>query len=566
MRLFINWFNGLLSISKHKSLITINFYNFAGEKKLKSKGVKSKNSATTHENPGDFTQSRQGFDNTDKNYLSTEKVEHIIHNNPSDSFLEKKENNQGNSRECPEVDELGENVDTCLHAWEKKAPKMEKVEEDPEVYKRYKPKTTSSSTKLEEAPLDPLSNKEIKEIIGRPANGYTSMDDTYAHMYKLNIQDVPPRSYTMEFIKTHGEYYRDDWGVENLEQIPKDYVYNWSLGEGIRDIPNKYHGVDTSNMAPQDYVYDWGNDDGIKTPDGYKPRQRGETNNIIDNPDQQHNNNNINNQFNFENSNDQEHVNDSAPDDSTQNDYSYSDPEEYRGDSNLTSYQDSFEYDDKIAEFASWRYPRSDADRHIRNYDIIEEDVDQSDLPSLRGYRPDDDADYNNWEYFPRIARYLANNITGDRPAYNEFWNVINYIDPLKQAYCPPLAITLALIVAACREFGGNRLILISHPTHFVLGLYSHSTRSMIIYKPLISIENTVWAFRAIEHAIKAALKFINGGEAPIYDTCLHNNGELKYKYDAYNGCKQTQPTECRIKKKKLPSSIKPSILKKKNP
>ena len=106
-------------------------------------------------------------------------------------------------------------------------------------------------------------------------------------------------------------------------------------------------------MAPQDYVYDWGNDDGIKTPDGYKPRQRGETNNIIDNPDQQHNNNNINNQFNFENSNDQEHVNDSAPDDSTQNDYSYSDPEEYREDSNLTSYQDSFEYDDKIAEFAS---------------------------------------------------------------------------------------------------------------------------------------------------------------------------------------------------------------------
>lgn len=88
----------------------------------------------------------------------------------------------------------------------------------------------------------------------------------------------------------------------------------------------------------------------------------------------------------------------------------------------------------------------------------------------------------------------------------------------------------------------------------------------MIIYKPLISIENTVWGFRTIEHTTKAALKFINGGEAPIYDACLHNKGELKYKYDAYNGCKQTQPTECRIKKKNLPNSIKPSILKKKKP
>lgn len=200
----------MLSTSKHKPLITINFYNFAGEKKLKLKGVKSKNSATAHENPGDFTQPTQGLDNTDKNYLSTDKVEHIVDNNPSDSFLEKKENHQSSVRECSEADELGENVDTYVHAWGKKAAKMPKVEEDPEVYKRYKPKTTSSSTKLEEAPLDPLSNKEIKEIIGRPATGYNSMDDTDAHMYNLNIQDVPPRSYTMEFIKTHGEYYRDE--------------------------------------------------------------------------------------------------------------------------------------------------------------------------------------------------------------------------------------------------------------------------------------------------------------------------------------------------------------------
>ena len=550
------------------------------EKNLIKNNKRFHKNKKVEETPQDYARKQDVSDNLGKNseecisnrdvaelmdkssWRSTKKVEHVVDNNPSDSFLEKKENHQSSVRECSEADELVENVDTYIHAWGKKAPKMQKVEEDPEVYKRYKPKTTSSSTKLEEVPLDPLSNKEIKEIIGRPATGYNSMDDTDAHMYKLNMQDVPPRSYTMELIKTHGGYYKDEWGAENLEQVPKDYVYNWSLGEGTRDIPNKYHGADTSNMAPGDYVYDWGDNDGIKTPDGYKPRQRGETNNIIDNPGQQYNNNTMNNQFTY----DQEQEYSSAPDNSTENDYGYSDPEEYREDSNLTSYQDSFEYDDKLAEFASWRYPRSNADGYIRNYNTIEESVDQKDLPSLRGYRPDNDADYSNWEYFPRIARYLGNNITGDRAAYNEFWNVINYIDPLNQAYCPPLAIILAIIVAACREFGGNRLILISHPTHFVLGLYSHSTRSMIIYKPLISIENTVWGFRTIEHTTKAALKFINGGEAPIYDTCLHNNDELKYKYDAYNGCKQTQPTECRIKKKNLPNSIKPSILKKKKP
>lgn len=36
VKLFINWFNDLLSTSKHKPLITINFYNFAGEKKIKT--------------------------------------------------------------------------------------------------------------------------------------------------------------------------------------------------------------------------------------------------------------------------------------------------------------------------------------------------------------------------------------------------------------------------------------------------------------------------------------------------------------------------------------------------